>query len=466
MTTKTFDSLGLGAQTLKAIKRVGFITPMPVQAEVIPLVLQGRDALVSARTGSGKTAAFTIPILDILHRDTDGKDKCLIVAPTRELAEQIHKVFTQLATNHEGIKSALIVGGKHFGDQIKKLKKDPRFIIGTPGRINDHVERKSLDLSTAKYVVWDETDRMLALGFIHQIERIMSFLPAERQSLMLSATFPARIAKLAQKYLNNPVRVEVDAANSVSQNITQRQIYAERSGKLDELKKLINTTQGQIIVFCKTQKQVDFIYRALSKEHADIQPLHGGLRQVKRSGTMRAFREGRVRVLVATDVAARGLDITGLALVVNYELPQEPEEYIHRIGRTGRVNAKGLAISLLATEDKERWRQIQEFLKGNEVAAPIAKAAPRPERLPAAQVKPNAAPKAAPTPQRQIKKKFGFKLPAEQPKKDTIEKKKAPKKYGRQQQKKWAARRSRAQLKNIPAKHRPGKWRAKRHKRR
>ncbi len=359
-----FESMGLNPLVLAAIKKVNYEKPMPVQEQVIPLVLEGRDVLASAQTGSGKTAAFTIPLLNTMLNDADAH--CLAVAPTRELAEQIYKVFVELSSENEEIKSALLVGGKHIGDQLRKLKKKPRFVIGTPGRINDHLKRKSLKLDSTKYIVWDEVDRMLDLGFIHQIENIMSFLPQERQTLMFSATFPKRIIKLAASYLKDPARVEVDALNSVSQNITQEKVDVEADTKLQELPKILKKIDGQVIVFAKTQRQVDKIARTLKDQKFDAQPLHGGLRQNKRDGTMKAFRADNFKVLVATDVAARGLDIADISHVINYELPQSPEEYIHRIGRTGRAEAKGTAISLVSKLDKPKWKEIQSFLKGQE----------------------------------------------------------------------------------------------------
>lgn len=363
MTNSTFDSLGLSLQTLEAIKKIKYVNPMPVQAQVIPFALAGKDIIASAQTGSGKTAAFTIPLLDILSRDKQAR--CLIVAPTRELAQQIHKVFGELSVQSD-IKSVLIVGGKFMQDQLKKLKKDPRVVIGTPGRLNDHIKRKSLVLSDTKYVVWDEMDRMLALGFIHQIEHIMKNLPQDRQTLMFSATFPKRVLTLAETYLKEPQKVIIDSLNSVSQNIEQKTINTENNLKPIELKKIIDQTKGQIIVFTKTQKATENLAKNLQNLQITACALHGALRQSKRETITKGFRASNFKVLVATDVAARGLDIPKIACVVNYELPQSPEEYIHRIGRTGRVAERGLAITLLMKSDKKNWREIQDFLKSGD----------------------------------------------------------------------------------------------------
>lgn len=364
MTTKTFDSLGLAPKILKAIKQIKYTAPMPVQAEVIPLILNGRDVLACAQTGSGKTAAFTIPLFDILSRDENAK--CLVVAPTRELAQQIHKVFNELAVNGEIGSSALIVGGKFMQDQLRKLKKKPRFVVGTPGRLNDHLTRKSLVLDSFKYVVWDEMDRMLDLGFIHQIEHIMKHLPQERQSAMLSATFPKRVLKLAQEYLINPATIVIDTLNSASDNVEQKAIQTEAAKKPKELDYLLNKFEGQILVFTKTQKTADMLKKQLLNNNHSADALHGGLRQSKRDKTIAAFRKNDFRILVATDVAARGLDVPKIACVINYELPQSPEEYIHRIGRTGRVKEKGVAISLVGKAERRKWKEIEDFLKGAE----------------------------------------------------------------------------------------------------
>lgn len=363
MTNKTFDSLGLSPATIKAVKKIKYTAPKPVQAEVIPLALNGKDVIASAQTGSGKTAAFTIPAFNIMTQNEDAK--CLVVAPTRELAQQIQTVFQQLA-NDSGIKNTLIVGGKCMEGQLKKLKTNPRFVVGTPGRLNDHLKRKSLVLADFKYVVWDEMDRMLDLGFIHQIENIMKFLPKERQTLMFSATFPKRVLKLAESYLKEPIRVEIDTLNSVCTDVQQDVIEIGDNSKLKELTKLLGTLTGKVLVFTKTQRGSADMAKSLTAEGFDAMPLHGGLRQAKRDKTVKDFRENVFNVLVATDVAARGLDIPDIAYVINFELPQSPEEYIHRIGRTGRAGVKGKAIALLGRQDKSKWRMIQKFLGGEE----------------------------------------------------------------------------------------------------
>ena len=279
MTNNLFDALGLKKSVIKAIKNLGYCAPTPVQAEFIPVALQGRDALASAKTGSGKTSAYTIPVLNFL---LDNEEKtALFVAPTRELAQQIQSVFRELAKDTD-INTALITGGKNMQGQLRKLKTNPRVIIGTPGRLNDHLKRKSLKLDNAAIVVWDETDRMLDLGFAEQIEEIISFLPEQKQTLMLSATFPPRVLKLAEKYLNNPQKVIIGELNNPSDNVTQKNIKIEGNDKLKKLTALLRETKGQILVFVQTQRAAAEITRYLKKNLFDAAALHGGLKQKDR----------------------------------------------------------------------------------------------------------------------------------------------------------------------------------------
>lgn len=359
MTNNLFDALGLKKSVIKAIKNLGYCAPTPVQAEFIPVALQGRDALASAKTGSGKTSAYTIPVLNFL---LDNEEKtALFVAPTRELAQQIQSVFRELAKDTD-INTALITGGKNMQGQLRKLKTNPRVIIGTPGRLNDHLKRKSLKLDNAAIVVWDETDRMLDLGFAEQIEEIISFLPEQKQTLMLSATFPPRVLKLAEKYLNNPQKVIIGELNNPSDNVTKKNIKIEGNDKLKKLTALLRETKGQILVFVQTQRAAAEITRYLKKNLFDAAALHGGLKQKDRDAAIKGFREHSFKILIATDVAARGLDIPDISAVINYEPPQVPEEYIHRLGRTGRYDRTGICFNLIARADRTLWKQVRAFL--------------------------------------------------------------------------------------------------------
>lgn len=360
MTNNLFDALGLKKAVVKAIKNIGYSKPTPVQAEFIPVALKGRDALASAQTGSGKTSAYTIPVLNRLLEEEE--KMALFVAPTRELAQQIQTVFRDLAKDTK-INTALITGGKNMQGQLRKLKSNPRVIIGTPGRLNDHLKRKSLKLDNTAVVVWDETDRMLDLGFMAQIEEIISFLPAEKQTLMLSATFPPRVLKLAQKYLNNPEQIIIGGLNNPSANVEQKNIKIEGNEKLKKLTEILNKLKGQALVFVKTQRAAAEITRYLKKNLINTGALHGGLKQKDRDAALKGFREQEFKILVATDVAARGLDIPSISTVINYELPQNPEEYIHRLGRTGRYDKTGVCINLIARADRSAWKEIKAFLE-------------------------------------------------------------------------------------------------------
>lgn len=359
MTNNLFEALGLKKSVLKAIKNLGYRAPTPVQAEFIPAALTGKDALASAKTGSGKTSAYTIPVLNFL---LDHAEKsALFVAPTRELAQQIQSVFRALAKDTD-INTALITGGKNMQGQLRKLKNNPRVVIGTPGRLNDHLKRKSLKLDSTAIVVWDETDRMLDLGFAAQIEEIISFLPPRKQTLMLSATFPPRVLKIARKYLNDPQKVIIGQLNNPSDNVSQKNIKIEGNEKLKKLTSILSEAQGQVLIFVRTQRAAAEIAKYLQKNSFSAAALHGGLRQKDRDSALKAFREQKIKILTATDVAARGLDIPSISTVINYELPQNPEEYIHRLGRTGRYDKTGLCLNLIARADRAQWKNIRAFM--------------------------------------------------------------------------------------------------------
>ena len=360
MTNNIFDALGLKKNVLKAIKNLGYEKPTPVQAELIPVALNGRDILACAQTGSGKTAAYTIPIFAYLCEHEN--KNALIIAPTRELAQQIQAVFKQLAQGTE-INTALITGGKNMQGQLRKLKSGARVIIGTPGRLNDHLKRKSLILDSTAITVWDETDRMLDLGFAEQIEDIVAHLPREKQTLMLSATFPPKVIKLAQNYLNNPVKIIIGILNNPAENVEQKTIKIEGNEKLKKLTEILSGAKGQYLVFVKTQRTAAEITRYLKKNLFDAAALHGGLKQKDRDSAVKGFRENGFKIMIATDVAARGLDIPSIETVINYELPQNPEEYIHRLGRTGRYDKTGICINLIARADRAQWKEIKTFME-------------------------------------------------------------------------------------------------------
>lgn len=360
---KTFNNFGLAKKLVLNLKEQGFFTPTAVQEQAIEPFLDGSDLIACATTGSGKTAAYLIPIIEMLNKE---KDACaLVVSPTRELAQQISQVFISLSKDFN-IKPALLTGGKMMQAQLRRLKQNPRFISGTPGRINDHITRKTFPLEKIKYVVWDEMDRMLELGFFEQIENILTKLPKEKQSFMLSATFNKRLINLASKYLIEPKIISISKGNEIPSLIKQEIVDTTGSYKLVELEKILKDFKQKVLVFCATHASTREVCNFLRKKNMLARFINGALKQKQRDKTIKDFKQGDFNILCATDLAARGLDIDDISLVINYELPLHAQEYIHRIGRTGRFNKKGKAITLLAKADKPLWKEIKTFLNTNE----------------------------------------------------------------------------------------------------
>ncbi|MBX7067382.1 MAG: DEAD/DEAH box helicase [Parachlamydiales bacterium] len=351
-----FTQFELPVALINSLEKLGITVPTPVQKETIPFALKGLDILATAQTGSGKTIAYLIPLLQKLEQDPQAT--ALILAPTRELAMQIHKNLTQLAP----IKTALIIGGAEMFKQFRELKKRPRLIVGTPGRINDHLERGSLQLKSTRFLVIDEADRMLDMGFGIQLDAIAEFLPETRQTLFFSATFPPNIQKLADKYLRDPKRITIDSSNQPAPKIQQEVIELKSSEKGTELRKQLEKREGSIIVFVRTRRKADILSQELQDEGHEAEAMHGDLRQRQRERVLKSFRISRTRILVATDVAGRGLDIPHVMHVINYDLPEVPEDYVHRIGRTGRAGAEGFALALVSSEDWHKWRAIEKML--------------------------------------------------------------------------------------------------------
>ena len=355
-----FSKYNLNEILNKSLKNINFTNPTPIQEKSIPLILQGKDILGSAQTGTGKTAAFCIPLLELLMKSSRGS--LLIMIPTRELAKQVLDVINSLLGFKSSINTATLIGGESMSKQLSQLKKRPRIYVGTPGRINDHLQRGTLNLHDAKYLVLDETDRMLDMGFEVQINKIIKFLPVSKQVLMFSATIPNNILKLSSKYLNDPVRISVGESNTVAKNIKQEIIELKSDEKLDELINQINTRNGSILIFVKTKYGTEKLSKALSRSKIKSFPLHGGLRQSKRNTIMKNFRDMKFRILIATDVAARGIDVPHIEHVINYDLPQMAEDFIHRIGRTARAGSKGIALSFVTKGDFSKWKEIQKIL--------------------------------------------------------------------------------------------------------
>jgi len=356
----SFHELDLPEVLLNNLAQMKFDTPTPIQASAIPHILQGRDILGSAQTGTGKTAAFGIPLVAKLISHPTGR--ALVMTPTRELAVQVATQLRDIVGRKSKIRTAILIGGDSMGKQLSQLRQNPRIIVGTPGRINDHLERRSLKLGEADYLVLDETDRMLDMGFEPQVENILDHMPVERQTLLFSATLPNNIVKIAQKYLKDPERISVAPTCSAADNVTQQNIDVTTGGKFVTLCDEVKERDGSIIIFVRTKYATEKLALKLTKEGCDARAIHGDLRQSKRDRVISSFRQKKYRILVATDVAARGLDIPHIEHVVNYDLPQNPEDYIHRIGRTARAGATGFALNLVTPDDRRKWQAIDRLL--------------------------------------------------------------------------------------------------------
>lgn len=355
-----FSTFGLPEAMLTKLTTIGFTTPTPIQEKSIPEAMLGKDILGTAQTGTGKTAAFGLPLVN--HLLNKPHSMALVMTPTRELAVQVMTQVKAFLPEGCGIKTALLIGGEAMFKQLNQLQTKPRIIIGTPGRINDHLERDTLRLGKTDFLVLDEADRMLDMGFGVQLEAIAGYLPEVRQTLMFSATVPPNIMKLAKNYLKDPVRVETAAPHLAAPKIKQELVHVNDDSKHDALVKLLDARSGQIIVFVKTKHGCDRLARRLVRENHSADAIHGDLRQGQRDRVIRTFRKNEVRILVATDVAARGLDIPMLETVINFDLPQCPEDYIHRIGRTGRNGQEGEAICLINNSDKSKWAAIDRLM--------------------------------------------------------------------------------------------------------
>ncbi len=360
-----FNELGLPEALNHTLTHMQFTTPTPIQAQVIPHALDGKDILGSAQTGTGKTGAFGIPLVARLM--TNPRGTALVMTPTRELATQVMEQLQAMLGKRSKIKTALLIGGESMPKQVQQLRNRPRLLVGTPGRINDHIERGNLMLHDTSFLVLDETDRMLDMGFTIQIEKIMKFMTAKRQTMLFSATLPKNIEKISEKYLSNPIRVAVSATSSPAENIHHDVVRVADSEKHQRLLSELNERDGSVILFVKTKYGTEKMAKKLSKAGHSADAIHGDLRQNKRDRVIANFRNKKYRILVATDVAARGLDIPHIEHVINYDLPQSAEDYIHRIGRTARAGAEGSAMCLVTPADKAKWNAINRLMNPDAV---------------------------------------------------------------------------------------------------
>ena len=445
--TPGFEDLGLSEKTLDAVRKAGFSEPTVIQREAIPHVLQRKDVLGLAQTGSGKTAAFVLPMLTLLEtgRARARMPRTLILEPTRELAAQVHEAFQQLGVNHK-LKVALLIGGVSFEEQSRIIDRGADVLIATPGRLLDHFERGRLLLTGVEILVIDEADRMLDMGFIPDIERIVKLVPFTRQTLFFSATMPKEIQRLVDQFLHLPVRVEAQPPSSTAETIDQKLVLApsEERAKRAKLRKVIDARKEAItnaIIFANRKKTVGILVKSMLKHGYSAGALHGDMDQYERLETLQKFRDGEITYLIASDVAARGLDIPAVSHVFNYDVPVSPEDYVHRIGRTGRAGRKGEAVTLVTPEDFRAIAAIIELI-GKDI--PWEGEAPSKEEIEAARV-------------RKKKRKRGGKVKARQG-----EEKKASADRGGQRRKRQAAQEQSDQA--TAAENKPKKRRRRRRK--
>src|SRR5882724_9502065 len=359
---KTFSELSLSPVLQNNLAKHGFVEPLPLQSEAIPPALNGQDVVATAQTGTGKTLAFVLPVLEALSKQTgNAVPRALILSPTRELAIQIEETLRKLAEG-TGIRAAVVVGGLNEQRQLLALKKGAQVIVATPGRLSDFLERKLVKLSAIEILVLDEADRMLDMGFLPTIKAIMATMPAQRQTLFFSATIESSVAHLIQAHVKNPVRVAIGSITKPSELVNLHIYEVEQDRKLGLLQHMLKTEEGSFLVFARTKHGADKLAKKLERSGANATSIHGGRSQSQRNAALRGFQQGQYRVLVATDVAARGIHVEGIAHVVNYDLPQVPEDFIHRVGRTGRVGTRGTASTFSTRTERGEINKIEKLL--------------------------------------------------------------------------------------------------------
>ena len=356
-----FSKFKIGDELLKSIEGLGYNAPSEVQERAIPEIFKNNDVIVKSQTGSGKTAAFGIPLCEKIDWD-ENSPQVLVLTPTRELAVQVSEDISNIG-RFKRIKAVAVFGKEPISDQIRKLKQKTHIVVGTPGRVFDHIDKGSLDLSKIKYFVIDEADEMLNMGFIDQVEAIIRRLPNKKVTMLFSATMPDEIKELSEKYMNKPIDISIESQKLITDNIEHSLYYVNYEKKLESLNSiLIHEKPETAIIFARTQENVDKVFIYLKSKQYSVNKIHGGMLQKERLSTMESYRRGDFRLLVATDVASRGIDIDGITHVINYELPVEKEAYVHRIGRTGRAGAKGKAISFCVKEKDNLLSEIEDLI--------------------------------------------------------------------------------------------------------
>ncbi len=354
----TFDGLGIAPRILAVLDQLKFTVPTQIQLQAIPIGIEGKDVMGIAQTGTGKTLAFGIPMLQRLAQI---KGKALIVVPTRELAIQVEESLRKI-TPALGLKTAVLIGGDPMPKQIQALRALPRVIIGTPGRLLDHMEQRTLKLNDAEIVILDEADRMLDMGFAPQIQNILRQVPTQRQTMLFSATMPAEVLNIANSYMKLPMRIEVARAGTMADNLTQELFIVRKDLKNELLAETLNQYRGAILIFCRTKFGAARLTRALRNTKHRAAEIHSDRSLGQRKEALEGFKSGRYRILIATDIASRGIDVKGIELVINYDLPDDPENYVHRIGRTGRAGHAGHAISFATPDQRSDVASIEKVM--------------------------------------------------------------------------------------------------------
>lgn len=380
--SQSFYGLGIAPNLLTAIEKLGFETPTPIQHQAIPIAVAGKDVVGIAQTGTGKTLAFGVPMLQQIAQ-TGGRG--LIILPTRELAVQVDEMLHQIRRSF-GLRTALLIGGASPERQRQALQRQPQVIIGTPGRINDHLAQGTLRLGNVRILVLDEADRMLDMGFAPQIRKILQTVPKQRQTMLFSATMPKEIMRLAASYMKLPIRVEIAPEGTAAETVEQELFVVAKDQKLQLLDKLLRQYGGPVLIFSRTKFGARKIARAIGAMGHPVADLHSNKSFSQRQAALAGFKSGKYRILVATDIASRGIDVAGIELVINYDVPENPHDYIHRIGRTGRAGLAGRAITFASADQGQQVRDIQKLMR---TWIPIA---PLPTDLPAARPLPPAAP--------------------------------------------------------------------------